>query len=416
MKILFLAPYIYDQSLPEFQRNGTGFGIMVKDIFDSVSAKTEAYLLTQVITRGHDCGILKHTWKDVFLSARLKDWIFGIRDFIKYRQSFSMRCRYLYYELNAGTVRKIIKNNHPDVVHIHGLGTQEYPFIRICKEQKVPYVVTLHGLIGLDESIDAPKWDKDLERVFLINADKDGVPVTVISTGMKRRIEEYYLHQESTNIAVVCNGTRIPSDKNISNRERLDLRKEFGIQNEKVAVVIGSICDNKNQMQIIRAMSIGIEENPYHLFLCGLDMTDGRIQQIIDEVNLNGKAHVLGFLSHEELCDVLNQADLNIVASKNEGFGLSIIEAFTHGVPTVSFSDLDAIPDLYNEKAMIIVNRRGDLDLSLGIDAGLKKDWDKTWIREYSKRFSLERVAQSYLHEYEKVLSKRTDDKNNLVY
>ena len=133
-------------------------------------------------------------------------------------------------------------------------------------------------------------------------------------------------------------------------------------------------------------------------------------------MNLNGKAHVLGFLSHEELCDVLNQADLNIVASKNEGFGLSIIEAFTHGVPTVSFSDLDAIPDLYNEKAMIIVNRRGDLDLSLGIDAGLKKDWDKTWIREYSKRFSLERVAQSYLHEYEKVLSKRTDDKNNLVY
>lgn len=416
MRILLLSPYIFANEWQEFTKNKTGFGIMVKDTFDAVAVNSEAYLLTQVITKGHDCGILKHTWKDVFLFANMKDWLNAIGIFFKHRQSFKMRCRYFYYELNAGTIRKQIKTIHPDVVHIHGLGSQELPFIKICQEQNVPYLITLHGLIGLDESIDAPKWDKALEKDFLIHAANSGIPVTVISTGIKKRIEEYYLHQESTNIAVVCNGTHIPSDINISNRKRLDLRKEFGIQNEKVAVVIGSICDNKNQMQIIRAMSIGIEENPYHLFLCGLDMTDGRIQKLIDELNLNGKAHILGFLSHEELSDVLNQADINIVASKNEGFGLSIIEAFTHGVPTVSFSDLDAIPDLYNEKAMIMVNRRGDLDLSLGIDAGLKKDWDKTWIREYSKRFSLERVAQSYLHEYEKVLSKRTDDKNNLVY
>ena len=36
MKVMIIAPYIYDPDMPEFTRNKTGFGIMVHNIVKTV--------------------------------------------------------------------------------------------------------------------------------------------------------------------------------------------------------------------------------------------------------------------------------------------------------------------------------------------------------------------------------------------
>ena len=92
MKVLIATTYIYKKEWPEFTRNRTGFGIMVNDIFESVSEEAEAYLLSQVITEGHG-GVLKHTWRDVFGSARIKDWGKGIKYFFSYPQRIKGRVK-----------------------------------------------------------------------------------------------------------------------------------------------------------------------------------------------------------------------------------------------------------------------------------------------------------------------------------
>ena len=404
MKILIATPYIYKKEWPEFTRNRTGFGIMVNDIFESISGDTDTYLLSQVITEGHG-NVLKHTWGDVFGSARLKDWGKGFKYFFGYPQGIKGRVKYFYYALNSGSIRKTIRKIKPDVVHIQGIGAQIKPFIDVCEEEGVPYIVTLHGLIGMDGTVRAASWDKQMEKDFLIEADKKDIPLTVISTGMKRRIEENYLGHEAKSITVVCNGTRIPYDENLINLESLDLRKEFDIkQDEKIIVTIGSVCERKNQIQIVRALEK--VETPCHVFFCGADVTDGDIQKAIDEAGLSGRIHMLGFQLREKVDQILDQADLNVVASKDEGFGLSIIEAYSHGVPTVTFADLDAIPDLFSEQAMVKVAERSDATLSAGIEEGLERKWDKTWIKEYAKSFSLQKLAEQYKVEYRQVLTR----------
>ena len=120
MKVLIATSYIYNKDWPEFTRNRTGFGMMVNDIFESVSKKVESYLLSLVITEGHG-NVLKHTWLDVFKCAKLSDWVNGFRYFFGYRQSFFNRAKYFYYALNAGTLRQTIKSIKPEVVHIHGI-------------------------------------------------------------------------------------------------------------------------------------------------------------------------------------------------------------------------------------------------------------------------------------------------------
>lgn len=367
MKVLIATTYIYKKEWPEFTRNRTGFGIMVNDIFESVSEETDTYLLSQVITQGHG-KVLKHSWGDVFGSAKIKDWGKGFKYFFGYPQGIKGRVRYFYYGLNSGSIRKAIRSLKPDVVHIHGIGAQIKPFIEVCEDEKVPYIVTLHGLIGLDETVRAATWDKQMEKDFLIEADTKGIPVTVISSGMKRRIEENYLGHVAKNITVVCNGTRIPYDEKLITLDELDLRKQYGLTDEKIIVAIGTICERKNQIQIIRAMATRGITCPCHVFLCGSDATNGEAQRFIEDHCLSDKVHLLGFLPHEIIEQILEQADLNIVASSDEGYGLSFIEAYSHGVPTITFSDLDAIPKLFDERAMITIEERDDIALAAGIE------------------------------------------------
>lgn len=403
MKVIVAAPYIYKKDWPEFTKNRTGLGIMVNDVFESISEYVDAYLISLVITKGHG-NVLKHTWFDVLIHAKLKDWIKGFKYFLGYKQSLFNRIKYFYYALNSGFIRKSVRRLKPDVVHIHGIGMHTKPFIDVCEEENVPYIVTLHGLIGFDESVRAPLWDKDMERAFLIVAEKRNIPVTVISSGMKRKIEEKYLHHEAKNITVICNGTRISNEEKTVALNDVDLRKEYCLTNEKIVVAIGSICERKNQMQIVRALATGTVLTPCHLFLCGVDMTNGNVQKVIEEMGLSNRIHLLGFLSKEKIHQILSQADLNVVASKDEGFGLSIIEAAAHGVPTVTFSDLDAIPDLYDKKSMICVVSRDDSALAKGIENGLTMVWDRKWLQKYVKKFSIEVMSEKYKIEYSYVV------------
>ncbi len=400
MKVLIATTYIFNHQWPEFTRNRTGFGLMVNDIFESISKETDIYLISQVITKGHG-KVIRHTWGDVFKNAKIRDWRKSFKYFFEYKQRLKSRARYFYYALNSGSFRNVIKSIEPDIVHIQGIGTQIKPFIDVCEEERVPYIVTLHGLIGLDESICAPTWDKNFEKNFLIKADSNGIPITVVSTGIKKRIEKEYLHHEANNIRVVCNGTRINCPVDNSNNSSMNLRNKFHMRKEeKVIVAIGNINENKNQFQIIDAFATNIIKTPCKVFLCGKDFTDGEIDKRIEQKRLSNKIILLGFLSKNDISRVLEQADLNIVASKNEGFGLSIIESYTHGVPTVTFNDLDAVVDLYHKKSMLTANSRDDKSFAEKIETALETKWDKEWIIEYSKKYSLEVMAKKYKEVY----------------
>ena len=49
MKVMIIAPYIYDDNIIEFTKNKTGFGIMVQNIVSSVAKLENVVLLTRVI-------------------------------------------------------------------------------------------------------------------------------------------------------------------------------------------------------------------------------------------------------------------------------------------------------------------------------------------------------------------------------
>jgi glycosyltransferase involved in cell wall biosynthesis len=403
LKVLFLTSYIYDIGIPEFTKNKTGFGLMVKNIVEHLSFTNEAYLITRVITKEkqhNGYNILSHTWLDIFHSFSWKYCLKGIKYAFIFNQGLKERLRYIYYYLDAGYIKRVIKNIHPDIVHIHGIGYRTKSYIDLCEELNIHYLVTLHGLIGLDESASAPRQDKEFEKEFLIKSEKLNISVTVISSRIKERIISNYGLSCGDNIRVITNGTDIIAPKT---KISLDVRAKYNIPaHHKIILCVGNISERKNQTQIVDAYNLlnrELKENCTVLFL-GEDMQRNFLGNRIKQLGLEKNLIKCGFVERVELSSYWSCSDLNIVASLNEGFGLSMIEGFVWGIPTVTFSDLDAIKDLYNEKAMFLVEKRSDEALALGIEKALLAKWEKEAIINHSKEFSLEKMARKYEFAY----------------
>ena len=424
MKVMIIAPYIYDDNIIEFTKNKTGFGIMVQNIVSSVAELENVVLLTRVITKGKNeknFKILSHTWGQFFSNAKLKDWLIGIKAFFANGVTVKDRARHVFYEVDGGYVRKQIQMEKPDIVHIHGIGTITESYIRICEEMKVRYTVTLHGLIGLNDSVSAPVYEKQIERDFLIKAEKNNIPISVISSGMKARIEENYLGKKANNITVITNGTK-KNDENDTKfiREEGTLTQEkfqeyysdclkqndlypklsdtyaylqYSKKNgKKILFFVGNITKNKNQMQAVEILkNTKVFENTL-LVLWGREVDNGEVRKKIVEYQLHKNVILGGFNDRMDI--FWKFCDVNLFLSLNDGFGLPIVEGYMHGVPCVTFEDLDATQDLYYPEAMLKVKDRSNESVTDTLKTALDKNWKYEEIIEIGNMFSIDIMSE----------------------
>lgn len=435
MKVMIIAPYIYDDNIIEFTKNKTGFGIMVQNIVSSVAELENVVLLTRVITKGKNeknFKILSHTWGQFFSNAKLKDWLIGIKAFFANGVTVKDKARHVFYEVDGGYVRKQIQKEKPDIVHIHGIGTITESYIRICEEMKVRYTVTLHGLIGLNDSVSAPAYEKQIERDFLIKAEKNNIPVSVISSGMKARIEEKYLGKKANNITVITNGTKKSNENDTKFiREEGTLTQEkfqeyysdclkqndlypklsdtyaylqYSKKNgKKILFFVGNITKNKNQMQAVEILkNTKVFENTL-LVLWGREVDNGEVRNKIVEYQLHKNVILGGFNDRMDI--FWKFCDVNLFLSLNDGFGLPIVEGYMHGVPCVTFEDLDATQDLYYPEAMLKVKDRSNESVTDALKIALDKNWKYEEIIEIGNMFSIDIMSEKYVNWYKEVMA-----------
>lgn len=404
MKILHMAPYAYLKNIEGFKKNKSGLAYMVSDICRSIAGQGQKiYLVTQssftdrmkteniYICRKKLVDILKYL-KPISIAYSLKA-IYGLKSPLKYK------LRVILYFLSQGCYEHIINSINPDLVHIHSIGFYTIPFILACVKCETPFVVTLHGMISdlSDDSVDDKQ--KQMEKAFCLIAEQNNIPVTVISTGVKNRMKLRFGLKDDT-LKVITNGV---NHESLTSHTSLDLQEKYKIKStDKVIVCVGNICERKNQMQVVRAYMLleeKIRKSTKLLFL-GKGPDEGKLQIYINEHNLQEDVYVCGHIDRDIIDCYYNIASINVTASKDEGFGLPIIEAFTFGIPTVTFSDLDAVEDLYSKETMVIVPNRSDEDLAMGMSTAIKRKFNKDLIKKHAKNYSIEYMAQNYIKFY----------------
>jgi glycosyltransferase involved in cell wall biosynthesis len=116
---------------------------------------------------------------------------------------------------------------------------------------------------------------------------------------------------------------------------------------------VGAVVPRKNHALLLRALA-GLRHLPWRLILVG-NVTRapthvGRLRGLIGACGLSARVSLKGELPDDRLARLWPGADLYVSASRHEGYGMALAEAFAHGVPVVS---------TYAGAAALWVGRRG---------------------------------------------------------
>lgn len=101
-----------------------------------------------------------------------------------------------------------------------------------------------------------------------------------------------------------------------------------------------------------------LRDRPWHLSCAGSLLRDvptvTALQHQIDRLSLRKRISLLGDVDHEALERYYSRADLFVLPSYLEGYGMALAEAVAHGVPVVS-TTAGAIPETVPASASVLV-------------------------------------------------------------
>lgn len=238
----------------------------------------------------------------------------------------------------ASQMVNLIEFEHLDLLHVHYAlphATSAYLARQIMAERglHVPIVTTLHGtditLVGKDPSY---------KHVVEFSIDKsDGV--TAVSEYLKRETyENFDIKQE---IKVIPNFIDLERFKAT---EQTELKKELAPNGEKIIVHVSNFRKVKRVPVVIQIFAKTLEKGiAAKLVLAG----DGPDRQVAEQ-----QCRSLGICEHvhfmgkwERVEDILSIADLFLIPSGSETFGLAALEAMSCSVPVIS-SDIGGLPEV----------------------------------------------------------------------
>jgi phosphatidyl-myo-inositol dimannoside synthase len=121
-----------------------------------------------------------------------------------------------------------------------------------------------------------------------------------------------------------------------------EIRQSLGLRGKQVLLTVGRLDSReryKGQDRVIAAMPTLIAQGHDLIYLIvGGGDDRSRLQDLAREAGVADRVRFLGQLRPEELVEVYRAADLFVMASTGEGFGISFLEAMACGTPALGLA------------------------------------------------------------------------------
>jgi N-acetyl-alpha-D-glucosaminyl L-malate synthase BshA len=309
------------------------------------------------------------------------------------------------YELVlASKMVDVVKYEELDLLHVHYAiphASAAYTAKKILESHGIslPVITTLHGtditLLGKDASFEPV-------ISFAINQSD---AVTAVSNSLKN--DTYKLFGVDKDITVIPNFVTMDSLK-FDNNE--DLRQLHAPKGEKLIVHISNFRKVKRIEDIVRVFSKVREKLPVRLLLVGDGPERNRIEQLCREMGTCSDVIMLGKLKNPT--EVLSIADLFMLPSESESFGLAALEAMAAHVPVIS-TNTGGLPEVNRHGVSGMMSNVGDIEdmtkntiYVLEDEARLKTFKENAYKR--AQEFDIERILPMYEKVYASVLNSKT--------
>lgn len=223
------------------------------------------------------------------------------------------------------------------------------------------------------------------------------VVITISNYSKKMICSELMISPEK--IIVTYLGPRYSKDKEASNI-RNKINEIYGITTPYL-IAFGGGRIHKNIPRLIQVFSKFKNEFPHKLVIIG------KIPDNVNPVDLTNGIIATGYLPEDHILPLLSGAEMFILPSLYEGFGLPVIEAQQAGVPVVC-STAGSLPEVAGEGAIYFdpysVEDMTNKIVRVTNDTKLRIDLRMKGLANI-KRFSWEKTARETLQVYYKALA-----------
>lgn len=302
----------------------------------------------------------------------------------------------------ASTMVDVVNNNDIDILHVHYAiphAAAAYMAKQILAKQgkKLPVITTLHGT-----DITLVGRDKTYSPVVTFSMEESDV-LTAVSNNLKE--ETYRNFTIEKPIEVIYNFV----DVKRFNKKPVDaFKKLIAPNNEKIIVHASNFRKVKRVMDVVQTFLLVNKKIPSRLLLLGDGPERPEIEAFTRGCEDCAEIKFLG--KQEQMEDILPIADLFMLTSEYESFGLAALEAMAAEVPVIS-TNAGGLPEINVDGYCGYMSEVGDVK-SMSENA-IKILSDETVHRRFkanalaqANKFDIANIVPLYEQLYTRVLNK----------
>lgn len=282
-----------------------------------------------------------------------------------------------YKQAFDSAIKEEIEEFKPEVIHVGHIWT----LAAIASKYNLPLVITAHGtdLIGYEKSIEsAQRYIKDAELAYA-KASK------VITISKENEVLVNKIFPNNCKTVLISNGY----DSSIFYKQdynRKDVLAELGVNKEynKIVCFVGKFAKFKGIDILLEALD-SVDVKDTLVLLAGNGELFEEMKAIAEKSSFSDIVF-LGNQPQDMLRKIYNISDVSIVPSRNEPFGLVVIEALACGTPVIG-SNNGGIINIIKPDIGILFEAENSNDLAKNITEVLleKRRFDSEYIANYTK-------------------------------
>jgi len=294
----------------------------------------------------------------------------------------------------------VVKNEGLDILHVHYAiphASAAYMAKKILETEGIyiPIVCTLHGtditLVGKDASFEPV-------ITFAIN---NSDAVTAVSESLKKDTLQFFnINRE---IKVIPN---FIDNRYFEKFKPNGIRERYLPDGERLVMHLSNFRKVKRLQDVVSVFAKIIEEVPSQLLMIGDGPERNNVEKMCRDLGICNRIHFLG--KTKKIEQFLVNADLFILPSETESFGLAALEAMAAGVPVIS-TNTGGLPEVNVDGFSGYLSDVGDIDsMSRNAISILKTDSElekfKANARVQAMKFDLPKISPQYAELYESLI------------
>ena len=229
----------------------------------------------------------------------------------------------------------IIKKNKVQIVHAHAGKDYRSAVIAAKIAGNCKIILTRHILLPMKN---------DFISCYLRNRADKFIAVSQSVADVLREKNKI----PNCKITVIYNGINLEKHKRITASKEF-LRKKYSIAEGKTVIgCIGRLAAEKGQADLIEAFNkIRIIYPDTVLLLVGSGEDEKRLKDLVSNLNIEERVIFPGFVN--KIDEFMSLLDIFVLPTKNESFGLVILEAMAQGVPVIA-RKVGGVPEIIEDK------------------------------------------------------------------